>query len=86
MDALSQLDELAESDILEALGKDSIKNDNKMPSSDEKSIQIDNYQESNDEPSETISLDSSLSKDDLSSLINELLSNKTLEITIKIKD
>ena len=76
MDELSQLDELAESDILDALGKDSIKNEEQiiMPNVEDKIS------------SENISVDATLSKNDLATLINELLSNKTLEITIKIKD
>ena len=76
MDELSQLDELAESDILDALGKDSIKNEEQiiMPNVEDKIS------------SENISVDANLSKNDLATLINELLSNKTLEITIKIKD
>jgi len=83
MDKLSQLDELMESDILEALGKDTSNNSDTL---NEKEITIENSQDIKEAKIEDLSLNSDLNSTDLLSLINELLSNKTLEITIKIKD
>ncbi len=118
MDELSQLDELIESDILEALGqnipKDS-ENDTEInienfDESDnlptiEEEINIENFEEefevspeideqeiehsieSTKDNSETIQkLDGNLNTVDLASLLSQLLTNKTIEITIKIKD
>ncbi len=75
-DEFFELDSLNEKDLLEALG--SIKSDNRSEITKiiEKSVTNNN---------ETLQINSS-NVDDLAQLISRLLSNKTLEITIKIKD
>ncbi|MFY9073581.1 hypothetical protein CRU99_00435 [Malaciobacter mytili] len=76
----SELDQLNENDILSALEglTDNITPSNSMPAKEK----IAPVQTSN---SETITLDKS-STEELVGLIHKLLNNKTLEITIKIKD
>ena len=74
-DEFSELDSISEKDLLEALsynvgGSNSV-NEYKPMVSESKN--------------ETLSIDSS-NVNDLSALISKLLNNKTLEITIKIKD
>jgi len=107
MDELSQLDELIESDILEALGEDIPENkeENTNSSDDDNELEIDiqDFQEE-ETPSQNIDLDkdedivenldaqnpskieTSMNSNDLTSLLTQLLANKTIEITIKIKD
>jgi len=106
MDELSQLDELIESDILEALGEDIPENkEESSNSSDDNELEIDiqDFQEE-ETPSQNIDLDkdedilenldaqnpskieTSMNSNDLTSLLTQLLANKTIEITIKIKD
>ena len=127
MDELSQLDELIESDILEALGQETpehkAKNiddievdsldeikiedfqevDNELPLN-EQEITIENLDEEIDLPAEeeVIALNENLENisntensqkintdintTDIASLLSQLLANKTIEITIKIKD
>ena len=111
MDELSQLDELIESDILEALGQDLSTNVQKEePIVSEEEITLEDIdeleldstivdEEINIEPLEEQSnsinvdkdtpiqkLDSNINTNDLASLLSQLLTNKTIEITIKIKD
>lgn len=73
-DEFSELDSLNEDELLEALSGSNVKNDTitKSPVSAKKS-------------SAEVELNSS-SVHDISSLITQLLNNKTLEITIKIKE
>jgi len=123
MDELSQLDELIESDILEALGEEipeNIQEENNTTTEEEINIEdfveTENLQNEEIAPKEeTISLEEddinienleeeillnenenedSISEEiinnsnpiDLASLLSQLLNNKTIEITIKIKD
>lgn len=122
MDELSQLDELIESDILEALGEekpqdkteeeinienfheevdDIILSDVLEETSDiqEDEISLENHDENiideNDEPliediqkSDVTSnkIETTISSNDIGTLLSQLLANKTIEITIKIKD
>lgn len=115
MDELSQLDELIESDILEALGQSSseqkeqinedaiiIEDLNEVPNIeneiDESSVTIENFEEDNslkntisteetvESHAENLQINSTLNTNDLASLLSQLLHNKTIEITIKIKD
>jgi len=104
MSELTQLDELIESDILEALGEEP-----SQTSEIEESTQLDNIEEPlqtkeveeiliedlDDEQNETIQdnddseeqkIEETISSDHIASLLGQLLKNKTLEITIKIKD
>lgn len=74
-DEFFELDSLNEKDLLEALNY----------KADENSFKNEHKQAVSETRSETISIDSS-NTTDLSLLISKLLSNKTLEITIKIKD
>jgi len=100
MEELSQLDELVESDILEALGENAaepINQDLSENIENESDIILEDFEE--DENTTDISeesiptqaiLDNSqtqtLNTNDLASLLSQLLNNKTIEITIKIKD
>jgi len=119
MDELSQLDELIESDILEALGQDiptNIQKDNSALNKeeitpedlneledkvtlDEEEITLEdldeqigtspeiNIQEQEMLSSDTVQkIDSNINTNDLGTLLSQLLTNKTIEITIKIKD
>ncbi len=123
---LSQLDELIESDILEALGKNNegeeVTTTNNLDNSDE--ILIEDFTEDTDtieelennetvdeetqdfnepviedlieetapenletsENSSSITLDKGINSTSLAKLLSDLLNNKTIEITIKIKD
>ena len=127
MDELSQLDELIESDILEALGQETpehkAKNiddievdsldeikiedfqevDNELPLN-EQEITIENLDEEIDLPAEqevialnenlenisntenSQKINTNINTTDIASLLSQLLANKTIEITIKIKD
>ena len=75
-DEFFELDSLNEKDLLEAL------NYTNSSLNQDKSGEIDLLEKS----SNTISVTSSSNTDELAQLISKLLSNKTLEITIKIKD
>ncbi|PIF04647.1 MAG: hypothetical protein CSA86_01315 [Arcobacter sp.] len=108
MNELSQLDELKESDILEALGgevsedvaeghsplEDEIKIEDFNETEEEKEVFIEETHEAKEsiessEKNQTISeknLTTTLNTNDLTSLLSQLLNNKTIEITIKIKD
>jgi len=112
MDELSQLDELIESDVLEALGQnipqDSETSDDEIsiedfnedeiliedleceaPDANENIDILEGYtEEPNDEikhENEEVSIPQ-VNTTDLASLLSQLLNNKTIEITIKIKD
>ncbi|QKF76412.1 hypothetical protein [Arcobacter defluvii] len=76
-DEFFELDSLNEKDLLEAL--------NCTDTNESKSEKIEFKQEIVKNNSETLNISSS-NVDDLSLLISKLLNNKTLEITIKIKD
>jgi hypothetical protein len=76
-DEFFELDSLNEKDLLEAL--------NCTDTNESKSEKIESKQEIVKNNSETLNISSS-NVDDLSLLISKLLNNKTLEITIKIKD
>ena len=75
MDEFFELDSISEKDLLEALN---CKGEEKSFKNDYKSTALESK-------NETLSIDSS-NVNDLSLLISRLLNNKTLEITIKIKD
>ncbi|MGB5867701.1 MAG: hypothetical protein WBG69_07505 [Arcobacteraceae bacterium] len=109
MDELSQLDELIESDILDALGQkksDQVCSKEELESEDDE-ISIEDFDEPIDETenladnneevvdevvtqsslqTENEKVISSVTSNDLASLLSQLLNNKTIEITIKIKD
>jgi hypothetical protein len=96
MDELSQLDALVESDILEALGQEAntTSNENEITIQDhDESITIEDIEEKEitedtavySREDKDISI-SNIKSDDLASLLSQLLNNKTIEITIKIKD
>ena len=113
MNELSQLDELIESDILDALGEEQIHLDNEneeeiLIEDVEDEILIEDVDES-DESEELVKQEieqedntdvqsiesvaeksqkivSEVNTNDLASLLSQLLNNKTIEITIKIKD
>lgn len=76
-DKFSQLDSLNEKDILEAISTLNVSNENFTKKSIEQSY--DNKQK------EVLSVDKS-NINDISEIITQLLNNKTLEITIKIKE
>jgi len=100
MEELSQLDELAESDILEALGGNApepINEDLSETIDEESDIIIEDFEETQNTaavpekstPAEDLLKDNqtqTLNTNDLASLLSQLLNNKTIEITIKIKD
>jgi len=120
MDELSQLDELIESDILEALGQDIPQDIQKEKSTNitdsenesevnEEEITLEDFEEESElspevnienekplnEQTDNISvqntktiqnIDTTINTNDLGSLLSQLLTNKTIEITIKIKD
>jgi hypothetical protein len=75
MDEFFELDSISEKDLLEALN---CKGEERSFKSEYKSADLESK-------NETLSIDSS-NVNDLSLLISKLLNNKTLEITIKIKD
>ena len=77
-DEFFELDSLNEKDLLEALSYNG-DNVNNMNHTDLKTNILENS-------SNTISVNSSSNVDELAQLISKLLNNKTLEITIKIKD
>jgi len=110
---LSQLDELIESDVLDALGVKSPNVEEDIGSTEVEDIIIEDFLETQEEPTETNTLDEKeellekeieldinepeetpskivnnidMKSTDLASLLGELLNNKTIEITIKIKD
>jgi hypothetical protein len=109
---LSQLDALIESDVLDALGKNS---ENTLEATDSDEIIIEDFTEDsinenvehnedetvteadeeifsidepilNDAVENTVKEEREMSSASLSKLLSELLNNKTIEITIKIKD
>ena len=103
MDELSQLDELIESDILEALSGDGStpQNTNNIENNNQEEIHLENLEdditlESVDDTNiskqdETIESNitnkiKDVNSSDLAVLLSQLLNNKTIEITIKIKD
>ena len=77
-DKFFELDSLNEEDLLDALN---VKSNNKNKRSEE--IDTKDLVEKN---TNTINITNSSNTDELAQLISKLLSNKTLEITIKIKD
>lgn len=93
MSELTQLDELIESDVLEALGVKptvNIQSQEKTPEDeikiedlDEDEIIIEDVEEIKEENK---TIQTTVNSDDLVSMLSQLLNNKTLEITIKIKD
>lgn len=121
MDELSQLDELIESDVLEALGQEnskvsqdaeedeiSIEDFDENPDLDESTIASNNDEitiedfdenpiveveskeeiiedETQDEKNQSVTIPE-INTNDLATLLSQLLNNKTIEITIKIKD
>jgi len=92
MDELSQLDELIESDILDALGAeknkdlndDIITQDINEPVDRLQDVEKKDTSDSNNEIQKATLSNSNL--EEISSLLSQLLNNKTIEITIKIKD
>lgn len=108
MNELSELDQLIESDILEALGekKDTSSSDDDILIEDaEDEILIEDFNDSPDDELAEPEIETEMSTDieepnkqenqhtisevstnDLASLLSQLLNNKTIEITIKIKD
>lgn len=110
-DELLELDQLIESDVLEALGQESNTNstdeDSETPTIEEDGIIIEDFieepiEEVNEEPIENIEEEATDTQDSqkeekssssldmntesLASLLSQLLNNKTIEITIKVKD
>jgi len=100
-DELSQLDQLIESDILDALGEENPNSDidiNKENSSEiviedavEEALELMGCVDEDIELQEMKSKEKEIniinaSSNDLASLLSQLLNNKTIEITIKIKD
>jgi len=82
MNELSQLDELIESDVLDALGE-RISEDTQK----EEEIKIESFDEVTDDSVPIIEeINTTLNSNDLASILGQLLNNKTIEITIKIKD
>ena len=77
-DKFFELDSLNEEDLLDALN---VKSNNKNKRNEE--IDTKDLVEKN---TNTINITNSSNTDELAQLISKLLSNKTLEITIKIKD
>ncbi|MGB3750716.1 MAG: hypothetical protein WA945_04060 [Arcobacteraceae bacterium] len=99
MSEFTQIDDLTESDILEALGvQSSINPQSKEQSSedkekDEDEIKIEDLDEEQviiedieDTKEEKKAIQTTINSDELVSILGQLLHNKTLEITIKIKD
>ena len=94
MDELSQLDGLEESDILDALNQNtndpSLENENVIIQDQEESILIEDVEDTEEEMTTSLQKEdlvtSTIKSDDLASLLSQLLNNKTIEITIKIKD
>lgn len=109
-DELSQLDELIESDVLDALGEqpseleEEIKDEkaDDIPSETSNSTEINIIDDENEEllekeweeeldikqeeESPKVINNIDINSTDLASLLGQLLNNKTIEITIKIKD
>ena len=107
-DELSQLDELIESDVLDALGEKSLEQEEDINSVEIEDFVIEDLIEENPETEDEELLekeweseiddqkdidtsiktvnDIDMSSTNLASLLSELLNNKTIEITIKIKD
>jgi len=82
MNELSQLDELIESDILDALGGRISEDPQK-----EEEIKIESFDEETDDSTPIVEeINTTLNSNDLASVLGQLLNNKTIEITIKIKD
>lgn len=124
MDELSQLDELIESDILEALGQNTPDNKDEISIEDvedqsaliedeiniedvedqtispedeiniedfeEQSVQIEDLEQIDTIPNQSTDtvqkIEANINTTDLGSILSQLLTNKTIEITIKIKD
>jgi len=113
MSELSQLDELIESDILDALGQEHSFQDNDTDilapiDEEEEEIHIEDFHEDEpidvveplekkeiqdsekieESPQDVVSTQSvpNINTNDLATLLGQLLNNKTIEITIKIKD
>lgn len=77
----SELDLIDEKDLLEALNLEQTKEQNSFTNQTQSSIEVLNNANSN----EVVNINSS-NIDDLAKLFSKILNNKTLEITIKIKD
>ncbi|QKF74129.1 hypothetical protein AFAEC_1978 [Aliarcobacter faecis] len=77
----SELDLIDEKDLLEALNLEQTKEQNSFTNQTKSSVEVINNTNSN----EIININSS-NIDDLAKLFSKILNNKTLEITIKIKD
>ena len=77
-DKFFELDSLKEEDLLDALNCTGNKNDRKNEEIDRKDLVKNN--------TNSINITNSSNTDELAQLISKLLNNKTLEITIKIKD
>ena len=88
-DQLSQLDELSELDMLDAFGE-ATQNITIEEIDETKDVEIPKEPKGiieNESISQNVSLDpKEYSSNDLASLLSQLLNNKTIEITIKIKD
>jgi hypothetical protein len=94
-DELSQLDQLIESDILDALGEENPNEDNSseidVGDAVEEALELMGCADEDIELQEMKSKEKEIniidaSSNDLASLLSQLLNNKTIEITIKIKD
>ena len=86
MDALSQLDELVESDILDALGENADVNKIELEDLDQE-ISLENFDETPiPDKNDITKIITQTGTNELVSLLSQLLNNKTIEITIKIKD
>lgn len=77
----SELDLIDEKDLLEALNLEQTKEQNSFTNQTKSSVEVINNTNSN----EIVNINSS-NIDDLAKLFSKILNNKTLEITIKIKD
>jgi len=105
MNTLSQIDDLMESDILDALEtkssqkelentQDIINIEDFEENYDDESINIEDYndeeskiQENQDETcEEKVKVVQQVNTNEIATLLSQLLNNKTIEITIKIKD
>ena len=109
MGQLSQLDELIESDVLDALGKSPKELETDVSNSEDEIIIEDFEEESESDKNDEIIVEElppeeakveqeeeiilnetiespTLNTADLATLLSQLLNNKTIEITIKIKD
>jgi len=87
-DDFSQLEELIESDMIEALnGKDDNDKDNEDVVKFEPEEKIVEVKPITPIPQSTTSaINTTMDSVDLASLLSQLLNNKTIEITIKVRD